>query len=239
MESRSEVVQRGTLIFSEPKDLFRYQSLWMKDRIKNVLELSSPRSSGLILDLGCGMGTFTVVYSILLQYVVGVDFSPSVLSIARQLIIRYGKLDSANLVCADVRKLPLRGRIFHSVISADLVEHLTQPIYEGFLRESKRTLRDDGRIFIYTPNASHVFEKLKRHRVILREDAGHVALRTLTQMVESIEAADLKVLRAYYRPSYMPMFELIERALSIIPLLRPYFGRRICVAVAHVPRSEE
>ena len=217
---------------------FERMDKWTRHRIRNVLGLVNPRSDDLILDLGCGMGTFTVVCSKLAGKAVGLDFSTASPSIAKRLIKSHGNPLKAEFVCADVQHLPFKARMFSKIICADLVEHLYPQQYKMLLLEAHRVLRMNGVLTIYTPNPTHIFEFLRKHNLILKQDPTHVSLKSLPHLIKSLKD-NFTVLKAYYTESHVPFFNIIERILMEMPTpISKFFKRRICLsAVAKLPKT--
>ena len=209
-------------------ELVRGGNLWARTRIKNVLELAGLEGNK-ILDLGCGVGTFTVTYSKKGVDVVGVDFSKHALLLANYFVRTNGNSKKVEFVCADVQCLPLRDECFDKVVSADLVEHLYPNQFHRMMREVRRVLKRRGELNIYTPNPFHIFETLKKHN-ILKGSRDHVDLKTMPTIVDVLEENGFVVLKAYYKESYVPIFKWLEKFLMRISWISRFFRRRICVS---------
>jgi ubiquinone/menaquinone biosynthesis C-methylase UbiE len=98
-----------------------------------------------VLDIGCGFGDFLSHVEKDGAQVCGIDISDYALKEARKRVV--GKLQKI-----DVGKeaLPFRNNYFDVVTIFDVVEHLESP--ELVLNESFRTLKNNGLIFLTTPN---------------------------------------------------------------------------------------
>jgi predicted SAM-dependent methyltransferase len=106
------------------------------------------------------------------------------------------------------------------VLAADLTEHLDEDTLNRMLGESKRVLRGGGRLVLYTPEASHIFERL-RDRGVLKQDPSHIGVRTGPDLADAVRRAGFRIERLTYMPSHLPVWNLLERALARwIPLLR-------------------
>jgi len=95
------------------------------------------------VDLGCNGGNFT---RNLLAFgeVIGVDISSSFIRTGRS------QVKKAHFILSDVHSLPLRDGTFNLVTCLEVLEHLPEP--DMVISESWRILRDEGRLFVSTPD---------------------------------------------------------------------------------------
>jgi SAM-dependent methyltransferase len=108
--------------------------------------------SGTVLDVGCGQGFESARFLSDDRTVVGADYSPDAVSVARD---RWG---AKGLQVAQMNALSLgfAQASFRWACSSHLIEHFDDP--EGHVRELSRVLDDDGTVFFLTPNAPADFE---------------------------------------------------------------------------------
>lgn len=94
-----------------------------------------------LLDLGCGDG----------QTVRSLAPDGMVVCLDRSLVnLRAaGRAGCARLVGAEAQRLPLAGGSFASVLAADLFHHLDEGDLLATLREVRRVLRPDGRLYAW------------------------------------------------------------------------------------------
>lgn len=215
------------------KHIMKLRSRWGRHRVKVVSDLIGSCENDVMLDLGCGIGTFTITSSRKNLYVVGVDLSARATRIAKNLLRKHG-LSNAEIVRADVQYLPFRCRSISKIVCADLVEHLYSNQYHHLLLECKRVLCKGGRVGIYTPNPSHIFEKFKSYNFVLKKDESHVGLRSPQYLRESFKEHDFSIVKFYFRESHVLFFNIIEKTLMKIPFISKYFRRRICVLAEKV-----
>lgn len=106
-----------------------------------------------ILDIGCGGGQLLEDFTSFPQIeVYGVDISEEALQIAQT------KGYKTFLCNVETEKLPFNDDFFHIVIMNDLLEHIINP--DNLLKETHRTLRNDGKLIISIPNISCPFSWL-------------------------------------------------------------------------------
>jgi ubiquinone/menaquinone biosynthesis C-methylase UbiE len=100
-----------------------------------------------VLDASCGIGYGLEILSQAgAASVTGVDISAEAIGEAKS---RFGKF-AAELVEADLRKLPFEDDSFDAVVSFETIEHIEEP--KAALAEIDRVLRPDGILVISSPN---------------------------------------------------------------------------------------
>lgn len=111
--------------------------------------LQPPREAGdLILDLGCGAGMLLAAANRQGWRGVGVDVFMTWLVVADRLIKEWG--GEPILAAALGESLPLHDGAIATVVSLDVIEHVSAP--DQFLAEVERVTRTDGQIILTTPN---------------------------------------------------------------------------------------
>lgn len=211
---------------------YKNKSRWAKNRIKNVLELVDPKQKDVTLDLGCGIGTFTIECSKVVQKSIGVDFSKDALLLAKKLSGSHGNSSKAEFVCAEAGHLPFIENSFDKLICADLVEHLVPSQYRLLLLEAHRVLKKFGTIAIYTPESDHIFEILRKNNIILRKDETHIDFKSLPYLRHTLKKAHFIPVKSYFKESHVLLFSIIERVLIRIPIISSLFRRRICISAS-------
>jgi ubiquinone/menaquinone biosynthesis C-methylase UbiE len=169
------------------------------------------------------MGTFTLEAAQRGARAIGFDMMPTALQAARR-VASEEQVTDAQFVLADVVRLPVRSAAADVVVAADLTEHLDPATLDGMLAETRRALRPDGRLVLYTPQATHIFERL-RDAGVLKQDPSHIAVRSGEELATAVRAAGYTIERITYLPSHLPGWNLLERAFARwVPLLRRRLG---------------
>lgn len=202
---------------------YRTRNRFARQRLANVLSLLPPLAGRRLLDIGCGMGTFTIEAARRGARALGVDFAPAALTTAVH-VARAEGADGARFVRADAARLPVADASMDVVLAADVTEHLDDDTLARILAECERVLRSGGVLVIYTPEQSHIFERL-RERGALAPDPSHIGVRSAEQLAHAAESAGLAVETVRHLPSHVPVWNLLERAFAAhVPLLRRRIG---------------
>lgn len=208
--------------FADLSARYRTRNRFARRRIANVFSLLPPLPGLTLLDLGCGMGTFTIEAAGRGGHAVGVDPAPAAVSAAAAMAAAEGS--EARFVRADAALLPMAEQVADVVLAADLTEHLDDVTLARILREAGRVLRPGGRLVLYTPDRQHAFERL-RERGVMKQDPSHIGVRTAAELRAAVENAGFRIERVVWLPSHLPGLDVAERVLArIVPLLRRRIG---------------
>jgi len=215
--------------FGDLAGRYLHRTRFARQRVANVMSLLPGDLSGLrVLDLGCGMGTFTVETAKRGARAIGVDLAPAALPHAARIAAAGGgdaRGGSIAFVRADAAKLPFRTHATDLVIAADFTEHLDDETLARVLGEAARVLRPEGRLIVYTPSPSHILERLRVAGILRDQDPSHIGMRTATELAAALEAAGLKVVHLGFLPSHLPVLNTLERVFGAsVPLLRRRIG---------------
>lgn len=181
------------------------RTAWTELRLEAVRALVDPKPGERVLDLGCAAGAVSHFLSGLGCETVGVDAEPLALDKAREL---FPDLD---FQLANVARLPFEDGAFDKAVAADLVEHLDDETFRAMLRETRRVLRPDGTLSIYTPNPKHPIERLKTHNLILAENPTHIGLRDRPTLEQMLRDAGFTVELSEWRASFIRGLRVLER----------------------------
>jgi SAM-dependent methyltransferase len=193
---------------------------WTQLRLAAVEDLVEPHPGERVLDLGCAAGAITDFLSGFGCEVIGVDSEPRAIEHARSLFPDY------RFEQADVAELPFPDGSFDKAVAADLVEHLPDEPFRAMLAECRRVLVPGGTLSLYTPNPSHLIERLKERNLVLAQNPTHIGLRTSRQIVLALAEAGYEVDRNEWRPSFFRGLRSVERVAG--PRL-DLFRYRLCV----------
>ncbi len=106
-----------------------------------------------VVDLGAGTGEFSEKIAQLAEFVLAVDFDSS-----------HWMASDINFLTLDLDKVGFSEKIiekhgrFDIVVAIEIIEHLENPF--SFVRECRNLLRDEGLLFITTPNVEAVNSRI-------------------------------------------------------------------------------
>jgi 2-polyprenyl-3-methyl-5-hydroxy-6-metoxy-1,4-benzoquinol methylase len=211
--------------FADLSARYRTRNRFARQRIANVFSLL-PDVKGLrVVDIGCGMGTFTFeAASRGAHYALGLDLAVSGITAANR-IAREEHVTGCTFLLADAVALPAKTGGADVVIAADFTEHLDDETLRRVMAEAARIVKPGGTLVIYTPEASHIFEQLRDKGILLEQEPSHIGIRSAAELATFARNAGFTIERSTYLPSHLPLLNLLERALARwVPLLRRRIG---------------
>lgn len=122
---------------------------WLKQHAEHVARyrfFSEYAKDKNVLDAGCGFGYGSVILSNNAKKVVGIDKSIQTLKHSTE---KYYS-GNINYAASDVTCTPFENKTFDTIYAFEVIEHIKND--DDFLSEMTRLLKDDGYIFISTPN---------------------------------------------------------------------------------------
>jgi cyclopropane fatty-acyl-phospholipid synthase-like methyltransferase len=210
--------------FADLSARYRTRNRFARQRIANVFSLLPELKGKRLLDIGCGMGTFTIEAAGHGAFALGLDLAPAGIAAARDMAAQRARA-GARFTLADAALLPVRTSSVDVVIAADFTEHLDDDTLSRVFREIARVTRPGGTFVIYTPEAAHLFEQLRERGILLEQEPSHIGIRSASELAQATERAGFVVERITYLPSHLPIWNLLERGLGRwIPLLRRRIG---------------
>ncbi len=199
----------------------------VKSRNELVFNLVSPKKSDFVLDMGCGIGTFTAECAKRGTYTIGFDFSENATKIAKRRITRLNVGENSEIIRGDISHLPFKSDFFDLIIAADFVEHLYDDQYEKAIEEWYRVFKKGGTAVVLTPNPECLMEKylsLQNFFLFIKRDIRehvskfgylHVSLKPIKYLANTLEGAGFKISHISYYP--ITSNRLIVRIVDLIP----------------------
>ncbi|MEO8565960.1 MAG: hypothetical protein ABI541_06215, partial [Betaproteobacteria bacterium] len=116
-------------------------------------------------------------------------------------------------------------------------EHIDDSTLLSVLRETRRVLRQEGRLAIFTPCASHYVERMKADNFVLHQTPGHIAVRDERQYRSLLPQGGFDIMSLYFSPSTYPLAGWLDQWLWDVPLIGPFFRFRLCIVAKPAPAS--
>lgn len=107
------------------------------------MKMVPSKADKLVLDVGCGTGTYLNLYQKARWKVFGIDRSPAMIDIARK---KLGK--RAELHLGDASHMPYSDGTFDLVVAFFALHEMPAPIRSKVVNESKRVMKKNGRILL-------------------------------------------------------------------------------------------
>src|SRR5690606_29681951 len=139
---------------------YRTRNRFARQRIANVLSLLPPLDGRVLVDVGCGMGTFTVEAAHRGARARGIDFAPEALPAAAA-VAGAGGAGRGWFTGGEAVPTPVRGATAAVGGAAAPTERLGGATRRGVPSDVRRVLRSGGTCAVYTPASSHLFERLR------------------------------------------------------------------------------
>ena len=211
--------------FADLAARYRTRNRFARQRIANVFSLLPDVRDKRVVDVGCGMGTFTFEAAARgARFALGLDLAPTGIAAAAR-IAREDGVKGCAFLLADAAVLPVHTAAADVAIAADFTEHLDDDTLTRVLNEAARVVKPNGTLIIYTPEASHLFEQLRDRGILLEQEPSHIGIRSADELSRFADKAGFSVEHITYLPSHLPVWNLLERALGRwIPLLRRRIG---------------
>jgi ubiquinone/menaquinone biosynthesis C-methylase UbiE len=107
-----------------------------------------------LLNLGCGDGPQTIIFSNFVREIVSLDINRKRIENAKKACKKFN-VENNSFCIADAHSLPFKGGVFDSILCIDLIEHVENP--RKVLKEVNRVLRRGGTVLITFPTAWEVY----------------------------------------------------------------------------------
>ena len=142
--------------WSSKSNIIRLTNIFRNYSVKifvNYIKKFIKNKKVLISEIGCGSGTTSITLS---KYgnIIGLDYSPIVLKIAKQNLKKNQNSKNCYFVMGNALNLPFKEKCFDLVFSQGLVEHFENPI--NLLEEKIRITKKYGYVINLIPS-HHLF----------------------------------------------------------------------------------
>ena len=193
-------MNKGSLAARYDFEYIRGQILF--DILKGRIELGDKR----ILDVGCGCGGISRVFS---------DFERDVIDFdILEKYVKYGskKSECVKFILADCRAIPFQKETFDIIISSSIIDHVIDKGRKAFIEESCRILKPKGKLIISFNSSRSLIKKLLKIDMNLSDsefDLTHQKIRSILKGHFSL----LEIIPFWERPL----------VISEIPIISEFF----------------
>ncbi len=198
-----------------------------KIRLVRLMPFFELRSTDVVGDFGCGDGMLMEMICNRVNRYYGVDFSQDLISAAvrRQ---TNGNYTNAQFECNDIRRFCERyTNTFDKAFTLDFSEHIYDEDFLVIYRSIYASLKPGGILYLHTPNADFLIEKLK-HAGIMKQFPEHVAVRNATAYVDLLSQVGFGGITVHYLPHYLRSLSLLH-AFSDTPLIGKQLRARLLI----------
>ncbi len=149
-----------------------------------------------VLDLGCGIGTTSVIISAYCQEVVAVDFAPRLIELAE-------KRDNISYYCCDIANIHFK-RIFDVICLFDVLEHIETTKLSIALEAITRHMTESTALLIILPYWKYLDYKKIHHADTIQIIDNSISLNNLIPFVQqhSLEIMHYEILNLFHICDY-------------------------------------
>lgn len=195
-------------------------------RLERLIKYMPVNNADTVADFACGNGNLMKHVAPKVKSYMGVDFSRPFIDAAndrkRQL-----RIENAKFFCSSIKEFCKENTDQFDVgFAMDFSEHVYDEEWLEILRSIRMSLRNNGRLYLHTPNANFFLEIMKAHGVV-RQFPEHIAVRTPEHNSALLEKAGFCVNKLMLNAHYNILRYI--HPLSYIPLIGKYLKARILI----------
>lgn len=162
-------------------------------------------------------------------YCLGVDFDPEAveMSISHRDAHFPELAPRCEFQCGDLSTMQFE-KSFNKVLMPDFTEHIPDRVFAAILINLRKQL-GGSTLYIYTPDRSHLFEVMKHRNFILKNESGHINVKSRRQIERFLASNGWVVTSSTWRGSSMPAINFLESIMGHIPVIGRLFHRRAVI----------
>jgi 2-polyprenyl-3-methyl-5-hydroxy-6-metoxy-1,4-benzoquinol methylase len=160
-------------------------------------EMEKFKSTGRVLDVGCGIGSFVYAAQIRGWESYGIDIGPA---------ISVAKKNKLNVSQGNLEDMDFPENYFDVITMFDVIEHIVD--LDSLIKKIQFNLRDNGLLIVKTPNINCLTSKVLGSRWSAIQPKDHVILfssKTLIKFLQKYKFSKVRI-----RTEDINIFELIE-----------------------------
>lgn len=180
-----------------------------------------------VADFACGNSMLMEIISPKVKSYTGIDFSDPFIEAANEKKERLS-IKNATFVCADINDFcQYNEKNFDVGFAMDFSEHVYDQEWSKILRSIRMSLKDNGKLYLHTPNAEFFLEKMKSKDFLVKQFPEHIAVRTIEHNIVMLKDAGFNVVQVHFVPHYNIL--RVVHPLSYFPFFGKYFRARIFI----------
>lgn len=139
------------------------QSNWHRNKYAAFLLNNHLDNSLKILDLGVGSGNFELLFASKVSSITAVDYNDEALNFL-QSKLKENSITNVETIHSDIRNLPssVTSKLYDLIVIIDTIEHIKIEESASMLNNAYSLLKDNGKIFIITPNYQSLWVLLEK-----------------------------------------------------------------------------
>lgn len=201
--------------------------LKQKKRLERLCNIIDFKPTYHVVEYGCGNGIWADMIHDKIRTYIGLDFSKPFISIAKE---RQKTLNTDNVQfeCEDIIEYSkLNNDKFDQAYALDFSEHVYDDDFLSIFNAIKSTIRNNGKLYIHTPNGDYFLERLKKIG-LLKQTTGHIGIRNSKQYLKLLSQIGFKEINVKYISHYIKLLSLFH-FLSYLPIIGKFFRARLLI----------
>ncbi len=204
-------------------------------RLKQLINSVKFSSNFKVADFGCGNGMLFSLLSGKIYSYTGIDFSEDFIKAALEK--KYSSTTRCNFICEDIVSFCSKNKNTYDLAFAmDFSEHVYDTEWVKILKAINSSLKNQGKLYLHTPNAEFFIEIMKKHNLIVKQFPEHIAVRDLNENCRLLEVAGFTITKILFFPHYNIL--KILHPMSFLPVLGKYFKARIFIEATAFKSSD-
>lgn len=216
----------------ELRDLYRddYVSTYPKEdngRLGRLLPYFDLSPEDRVLDVACGNGLLVDFIHDRVRDYTGIDFSEEFIREAENRCSDKS-IGNARFECEEATSFcEANPQAYDVVFLNDFSEHVYDEDFVEILRAVRKSIVSGGALYLHTPNRAYFLEVAK-HRGVLTNHPGHIAVRTAEQLCALLDDAGFTNHEVHYPAHYVRILARLH-FLSKLPIAGRYFRARLLI----------
>jgi len=208
-----------------------------KEMMEKTFKGLSPKKCGVYLDLGCGTGNLTRLLLSRGATVYGLDSSLSALKVAYSKIKRQRNGKPARLYLFKFEdKLPFKDQSLDGIAAVNLICYLKPSTIQKLIQESKRVLRQGGKLCLVYPQKITYSKGLGDFKLLLKTEPKQALTSIPFYMAVGLMNLPMKLKTniTYYPKTHIENL-LSKTGFKNIKTEKTYYGKTTLLTTAEKP----